>query len=417
MPAAIASAGWRSRKVLPSSGDLAGLDGADAGDALEKLLLALSLQRRDAENLARPQAERHAIEHPAGQVPHFERRRGVARQTRRDLFADRRRPGALDLAAEHQRDDLVLAAGRRLRHADDDAVAQHRGAVAMRGDLRHAVRNENDRPAAFAPVTHHLEDPLGEIARQRGGDLVEHQDLGIGGERASQIDQPQDGIGQVAHEGRKRHVGETERLHPAAHFGNRHRREAHVVENRQIGNKRRVLIDRHDAVKARLLGRAKRPRRAADRDGPAVRREHAGENLHQGALARPVGAHQCVNLAGAHAHRRRSQRDDRAETLAHVANFEKIFLRGHQVARFADISPDQLLNLESLTPPDARNGSPSPRPLRRPPDLRLVPRRAPGGASRRGIVSKRRARSAPKRRVDHSPGPLHAFSWAAVKCP
>ena len=54
-----------------------------------------------------------------------------------------------------------------------------------------------ERPR-LAPLAHHREDALGEVGRQRGGDLVEQQQLRIARERAREVDHPQQRQRQVA---------------------------------------------------------------------------------------------------------------------------------------------------------------------------------------------------------------------------
>ena len=48
----------------------------------------------------------------------------------------------------------------------------------------------------WLPMT--CEDALGQVGRQGGGHLVEHEDVGLDGQRAGQVDDPQRGEGQVA---------------------------------------------------------------------------------------------------------------------------------------------------------------------------------------------------------------------------
>ena len=72
--------------------------------------------------------------------------------------------------------------------ADGGAVAQDRRAVARRDHLGEAVRDEEDRAAPFALRAHDREDALGEVGRQRGGDLVEQQQLRLARERAREVD-------------------------------------------------------------------------------------------------------------------------------------------------------------------------------------------------------------------------------------
>ena len=56
-----------------------------------------------------------------------------------------------------------------------------------------------DRPS-LALAAHHGEDPLREIGRQRRGDLVKEQQLRVAGERAREVDHPQERQRHVGHE-------------------------------------------------------------------------------------------------------------------------------------------------------------------------------------------------------------------------
>ena len=84
-------------------------------------------------------------------------RRLRTREARRPRLRRRRRRGAAAdgaarcsiRCAEHQLDDPLLGAGRHVDDADGLAVAQHGGAVAERGDLEEAVRDEDDRAAGL----------------------------------------------------------------------------------------------------------------------------------------------------------------------------------------------------------------------------------------------------------------------------
>ena len=204
-----------------------------AGEHLEELVLALRLERRDAEDLARPERERDVGERLADLQPaHLERRSAV-----RDLdpLARRRRLGALggagDLLAEHELDDLLLAALPRHERADVAAVAEHGRAVAVRDHLAEAVGDEERRAAALLLAPHHVEDALGEVGRKRGGDLVQDQQLRVARERAGEVEHPQQ---------RQRHVDrllaevdlEVELAQLPAHLCDGRPRQAQVLRDR-----------------------------------------------------------------------------------------------------------------------------------------------------------------------------------------
>ncbi len=204
-----------------------------------------------------------------------------------------------------------------------DAIAQHRGPVAQGRHFGHAMRDEDHRMPALAPAAHHREDFFGHVRGQRGGDLVEQQDLGIGGERPRKIDEPEDRLRQVAHEGREIDALDPHLGQPVEHDRQGHAGQPHVLGERQVRHQRRVLIDRDDAGAARLRGRAEFSGFAGQDDGAGIARKHPGDDLHQRALAGPVGAHQGMDLAGPHLESSRPQRHDGAEALRDVTDFEQ----------------------------------------------------------------------------------------------
>ena len=120
--------------------ELAAVLALRAGQDVEQLVLALALERDDAEDLAREEVERDVRElRPGAQA------RGRMRGARRAAAARRSapvlgRPGrhALDDVAEHQRDDPLLGALVDVDDADRLAFAQDGRPVAHGGDLDHA---------------------------------------------------------------------------------------------------------------------------------------------------------------------------------------------------------------------------------------------------------------------------------------
>ena len=227
------------------------------------------------------------------------------------------------LYAKHQRDDSVFAASGGIRDADGDAIAQNRGAIAERGHLGDTMRNEDHRIAALAPAPHDREDAFRQVCREGGGDLVEHQHDRIGRQRAGQIDEAQDRIWNVPHQLAKIEIRYSEVVEMVPHAREGDIGQSHVLADRQVGNERRILVDRDDARSTRFGGGAKRPYCAVDRYGSAIRGVDAGENLDERALARAVGPHQRVDLAAGNSQRRRSERDDRAESLGEIADLEQ----------------------------------------------------------------------------------------------
>ena len=166
------------RDHLAVDRQLAALGAAVAGEDVEEVLLALALERHDAEHLARCHGEADVLElATAADATRFE--------DRAVLGPRQPGPGAGLLAddghrlAEHRRHDLGLATFPRHERGDAASVTEHRAHVAVLTHLRQAVGDEQHRAVARLPLAHHLEHPLGQVRRQRRGDLVEEQELRV----------------------------------------------------------------------------------------------------------------------------------------------------------------------------------------------------------------------------------------------
>ena len=227
-----------------------------------------------------------------------------------------------DLGAEHELDDLHLAALLRDERADVAPVPEHGRVVAMGDHLAQAVRDEERGAASFLLRRHHREDALGEVGWERRRDLVEDQELRVARERAGEVEHP---------EQRQRQVGrllgqvdlEVEVGEVASHLRDRGAREAEVLGDRQVGHERRVLEDGSEPD-ARSLGRRADPELLpVDGDRAAVRTDHAGQQLHERALAGAVRAEERVHLSRLDDERARGQRDDRAVALRELVGGEQ----------------------------------------------------------------------------------------------
>src|SRR5690348_12055722 len=106
---------------------LAAVGPANPGEAIEKLLLPLAFQRRDAEHLAEVKREADAVQDACLQVAHLDRDVSARRRARRGGFGRRHLLGD---GAEHQLHDALLPTLRRLDYTDRAAVSQHRRPVA-----------------------------------------------------------------------------------------------------------------------------------------------------------------------------------------------------------------------------------------------------------------------------------------------
>ena len=183
----------------------------------------------------------------------------VAPASALDRGADRLR-GRL---AEHVLDDRLLAALLR----DDRARPRRRRAGSSRGrrsaitSLRRCVMKSTERPRSRRRA-HHREHALGEVGRQRGGDLVEQQQLRVARERAREVDHAQQRQRHVADElarSRRRGPSRAARARTAPASAPVRRR---FCADGQVGHERGILED----------GREPDPRRAApaSRCAPAL---------------------------------------------------------------------------------------------------------------------------------------------------
>ncbi len=188
----------------------------------------------------------------------------------------------------------------------------------MGDHLAEAVGDEERRAAALLLAPHHVEDALGEVGRERGGDLVQDQQLRVARERAREVEHPQQ---------RQRQVGgllaevdlEVELAQVTPHLGDGRPGQAQVLRDGQVGHERRILEDGREADPRRLCRRGDAALLAVDADRATVRPDHAGEHLHERALAGAVRTEQGVHLPGLDDERGRPQRDDRAVALRNLA--------------------------------------------------------------------------------------------------
>ena len=208
----------------------------------------------------------------------------------------------LDAGAEHQLDDPLLGAGGDVDDADGLAVAEHRGAVAERRDLEQAVRDEDDRAAGGgsgggrrrAPARRGR--PAAPPSSRRGAARparwrARARDRGRAGWRAA-------GRGRVSRRSRSgTPSSRTQRRNGSTGV----RGEPQIGGDVEVGDQRRLLVDRHQAGAAGVGRRADVARLATDQDAAGVGADRAGQDLHQCRFAGAVRAHQRVHLAGQHA--------------------------------------------------------------------------------------------------------------------
>ena len=98
--------------------------------------------------------------------------------------------------------------------------------------------------------------------------------------------------------------------------------QAEVVGDVEVGDQRRLLVDRHQAGAAGGGGRADVAGLAADEEGAGVGADRAGQDLDERRLAGAVRAHQRVDLAGEDRQRRVAEGGDGAVALGHSGGVE-----------------------------------------------------------------------------------------------
>jgi hypothetical protein len=185
---------------------------AQAAQRLEELVLPLPFQPHDAQNLALPQLEADRAElGPDREVrdpqPRGARGRGPRRLGRAGGLAG-------EGGAQHELHRAVLDPRLDGEVADGGPVAQHRGAVAERGDLGEAVRDVDDGATGIGLGADHAQHPLHEVRGQRRRHLVEHEEVGLGRQRAGEVEDAQGGERQVAHPVVEPEARDAELAHP-----------------------------------------------------------------------------------------------------------------------------------------------------------------------------------------------------------
>ena len=332
----MASPGWRNVTGCAVDGEIAAARALAPGEDVEQLVLALALKRHHPDDLAGVDLERDVLElgargEPAGREP----RLGVP-GTGGGLAPLPGGRQALDDLAQHQLDDPVLGAGGDVHDAHRRALAQDRRPVADRGDLDHAVGDEDDAALAAALAADDLEHALREVRRQGCGHLVEHQDVGLDRQRARQVDDPQrregEPLGQRAQDG----LLHAELVHPVAEGLDPGPGQPQVRPDVEVGDEGRLLVDRHDPAAPGLAGRADGQAPAADGDRAGIGPDGAAEDLDEGALAGAVGAHERMHLTGPDREGRGPQGHHRAVGLGDIGGLEQQVGRrdGHVLLRW-----------------------------------------------------------------------------------
>ena len=229
-----------------------------------------------------------------------------------------------DVAADHVPDRRLRRHVRPRLRRDQPAVAEHGHAVCDLEDLFEAMADEEDRDAAPGELTDLGEQALHLVRGQRGRRLVHDQDADVQRDRLRDLDRLLRGDREAA---RRRpwvqaHVERGEnRLGLAVHLPPVDDRAAlpvadeDVLGDVEVGEDRRLLVDRGEPVALGVRRAAQRDRLPGDRDRPRVRRVDARHDLDQRRLAGAVLPEEGVYLARVQRQRDAVQRLRRVEAL------------------------------------------------------------------------------------------------------
>ena len=295
---------------------------------LEQFAAARAREPVDAEDLAGVQRERRVAHAPVGARDLLElEQRGAAHRPRVLMRL-------CGLASPRHRLDQAgvrLPGGRE--GADPQPVAQHADAVGDAQHLAEPVRDVQHRLAVAAQAFDDREQPLGVVARQRRGRLVEDQQFGLAQHAARQRQQGAlrrrqlgDQAGQRQFEAERGATGFGRFAHAAPRDQRPAARERHadeeVVERRQRRDQLRLLVDHRDAPPRRLLRRREADRLAVPAQAAVVGRVDAGQHIDQRRLAGAVLADQRMDFAAADRQVQAAQRRDAREALADPHDIE-----------------------------------------------------------------------------------------------
>src|SRR6185437_3109034 len=221
--------------------------------------------------------------------------------------------------------------GRTL--ADQLAVAQYRDAIGNLVDLIEEMRDEDDADAARGERAHGLEQHLDLMPVEARGRLVQDQhargEIDRAGDRADMLDRD-----RIAAERRgyvdMKAVTFQQRRRPPLHLAFADDTtpgwlapEIEVLRHRQVRQQVHFLIDGRDAGSQRLFCRARRDLAAFEADDARIARQHAGDDLDQGRLARAVLAEQGVDFTRPQREVHAIERTQRRKTLGKPAHFQK----------------------------------------------------------------------------------------------
>ena len=302
-------------------------------DGLRGLGPAGSEQAGQPHDLTGTHLDRHVIEHvTACQAGRSQQR---ARLLRR-VVGSEARPGSSNLgqlAAEHPGDELESRDLRDGSGVHPPPVTKHGHHVAQPEHLVEPVRDIDDRHAVPAQEMDDLHQALDFAWLERGGGLVHDDDPVIGVDRArngdhllhakSQLpertpDVDMDAVPREARAGFAMHPPEVDEPEARRRLAAEEQVPRHAHQRDQV----HLLVDRADPGCLRVQRPGEGHRLAAVHDRALVRLMHAGEDLDEGGLSRPVLPDQGVNLPCAQLDRHIRERQDAGKPLRDALNLK-----------------------------------------------------------------------------------------------
>ncbi len=283
-------------------------------------------------------------------------------------FPGRQCIGGIGAAYHHLDKRVTLEARDRKTRPRISSVAQHRNRIADLEHLLELVRNVDDRRALRPEPADGVEERRGFLERDRGGRLVEKQDLRIGRKRSRDLDElllrtaedddvlrRRDAKSYHFHEGQRfgMNAAAVDRPRAVPH----HALEKHVLANREGRDQIALLVDHADPALHRLTRRADVGRLAEDSEGTGIGHFDTADHLDQRRLAGPVLAKQREHLAALERQRDGVERLYPGIGLGDVGKFERrscAVPRGHCLRRSRRSAAAELISRTRSMPPAAR---------------------------------------------------------------
>ena len=304
-----------------------------AGESVYQLSLAVAVDARDADDLARAHAEAHVVNRVLliqlrGNVQMLDIQHHVARM-RLTLVHHQ-----LDGAADHHAAQFLLGGVLRVDRADAATLAQHRHAVGHGHDLVELVGDEEDALALAGEAAHNLDQFLDLLGREYGGRLVEDQHLVVAIEHLEDLDallHPHGDVlnlriqidGQAVALGQRADLGARLLLLEEAH-ARVLRAQYDVVQHGKDVDQLEVLVYHADMQRSGVVGIVDFDLAPVLFDRAVLRLIHSEEHAHQRRFARAVFAQQRVDLTAAQLKRHVVVGPDARKFLGDVKHLDHI---------------------------------------------------------------------------------------------